>query len=81
MTDGNLRRISKDTTAVTVAKLEERLDKLAYVMSRSKEASIYLPLWKRLEHELALRRDVEEVLEAANSRVKLLQNRSVSESQ
>ncbi|MEJ1118844.1 hypothetical protein V9K92_10250 [Phyllobacterium sp. CCNWLW109] len=55
---------------ITAAKIEECLDKLAFFMNRSKDPSAYLPIWKRLENELAMRRDVDDMLAVARARLK-----------
>jgi hypothetical protein len=75
-----MARSPKPPVVINSAKLEECLDKLAFVMSRAKDASIYLPLWKRLEHELDMQRDVENVLAAAAARVKRSKHRTEARS-
>lgn len=66
--------------AITAAKLDECLDKLAFVMSRATDPSVYLPLWKRLENERALCCDVEDVLAAATARFKQSKGRTEARS-
>lgn len=53
---------------ITAARVEECLDKLADLMSRSKRAHMLVLIWKRLESELARLHDEEAVIAMAKSR-------------
>lgn len=75
-----MARATKTSCVINSADIELMLDKLAFVMSRAKDASVYLPLWKRLEHELSMRQDVEQVLAAANARVRQSRHRTEARS-
>lgn len=68
------------STPVTVADVEEMLDKLAWIMSKSKLAYMGPPLWRRLEAELAELRDAEAIIGAARERFKRSQNRTEARS-
>lgn len=53
---------------ITAARVEQALDNLADLMSKSKHAQMLVPIWKRLERELARLHDEEAVIAMAKSR-------------
>ena len=60
---------------VTVAKLEQCLDRLAEIMDwPDVVAERLLPLWERLEREIELRRDKDDKLAAARERARRLKD-------
>jgi hypothetical protein len=59
---------ARQTRPVTAQRVEDALDTLAWLMSRSKNAHLGVPLWKRLESELADLRDSEAIMAAARER-------------
>ncbi|PDT64905.1 hypothetical protein CO683_35275 [Bradyrhizobium ottawaense] len=59
----------KDGDPITVATLEWCLDRLAYEMHRAPQGpEVYLPLFERLESELAVLKAKEDMLERARIR-------------
>jgi hypothetical protein len=54
---------------VTAARVEAALDTLAWIMSKSRNANLLVPIWKRLEGELERLKDEEAVVAAARARV------------
>lgn len=55
---------------VTAARVEEALDKLAWVMSIAPKPALAIPLWKRLERERDRLREEEATVAAALARLK-----------
>ena len=55
---------------ITAERIEQYLDFLAGVMAKAgRHAEGFLPIWRRLELELAKRREVEALLAAAKARL------------
>ncbi len=65
---------------MTVADVERMLDKLAWIMSKSRFAHMGPPLWRRLESELAELRDAEAIISAARDRFRRSQDRTEARS-
>ena len=58
---------------ITAGRVENALDILAWVMSKSRNANRMVPLWKRLEGELARLREEEEIVAVARARAAAIQ--------
>jgi len=54
---------------ITAARVEAGLDTLAWIMSKSRNASMLVPLWKRLQAELERLQEEESVVAAARARL------------
>jgi hypothetical protein len=69
----------KDGDPITVAKLEWCLDRLAYAMHRAPQGGeVYLPIFERLESELAAAKAKEAMLERARVRAaRFMQEHSI----
>lgn len=65
---------------ITAQRVEKVLDTLAWIMSRSKNAHLGVPLWKRLEAELAELQDNEAIIAAARDRFRQSQDRTEARS-
>ena len=61
---------------VTVAEIERHLDFVAWLMDqRPAHAELLLPIWRRLQREMASRKDVETQLAEARQRLTRSQDR------
>ncbi|MCP1766070.1 hypothetical protein [Bradyrhizobium japonicum] len=71
----------KDGDPITVAKLEWCLDRLAHAMHRAPQGGeVYLPIFERLESELAAAKAKEAMLERARVRAaRFMQEHSIKE--
>lgn len=66
---------------VTAARVEQCLDQLAAIMQRAgPHAHLAVPLWKRLEVELARLREEEEIVAAARDRLRRSPDRTAAQS-
>ena len=65
---------------MTAADVELMLDKLAWIMSKSKLAHMGAPLWRRLEAELAELREAEAIVQAARERAKRSKDQRAAQS-
>jgi hypothetical protein len=73
--------MANDNDVITVARLERCLDRVALVMERAgKKAPVYLPIYERLETELAALKAKEAMLERARERAaRFMQEHSIKE--
>lgn len=70
-TDPALIDEEADIGPITAARLERALDRVAFIMSRRKDGGAgFLPLYRRIEADIAEQRAVEDALEAARERAK-----------
>ncbi|MGX0962732.1 hypothetical protein AB7M63_003181 [Bradyrhizobium japonicum] len=69
----------KDGDPITVATLEWCLDRLAYAMHRAPQGGeVYLPIYERLESELAALKAKEDMMERARVRAaRFMQEHSI----
>lgn len=65
---------------IKAADVERGLDKLAWVMSKSRNPHLAAPLWKRLESELERLREEEAVVAAARARLKRSTDQTATQS-
>lgn len=66
---------------ISTARIERCLDRIAEIITADRDGGrVYLPIYVRLEHELAERRVAEELLAAAHERVRQLRGRMVARS-
>lgn len=70
----------KSRKPVTAARVEKALDTLAWIMSTSPTPHLGVPLWKRLEAELARLREEESTVAAALSRLTRSPDRTAARS-
>ncbi|GGA63673.1 hypothetical protein [Pelagibacterium lentulum] len=73
-----MSRRPRQKQPVTAADVERALDKLAWVMSRSRNPGLGAPLWKRLESELERLREEEAIVAAAQARLKRSKDRTAA---
>ncbi|WP_407122719.1 hypothetical protein [Bradyrhizobium sp. STM 3561] len=68
----------KGDTPITVGTLEWCLDRLAYAMHRAPGGEVYLPIFERLESELAVAKAKEAILERVRVRAaRFMQEHSI----
>jgi hypothetical protein len=71
-TDPALIDEEADIGPITAARLERALDRVAFIMSRRRDGGAgFLPLYRRIEADIAEQRAVEDALEAARDRARL----------
>ena len=67
-------------TPVTAKDVEEMLDKLAWIMAKSRFAHLGPPLWRRLEAELAELQDAQAIIDTARERFRRSQDQTEARS-
>jgi hypothetical protein len=81
MTRAAMQSIAENGQPVTLEKLEQCLDRLAVIMEHPAiVAERMLPLWERLEREIALRQKSDDKLAAARDRARRLKGRTAAPS-
>jgi hypothetical protein len=64
---------------LTSAEIERHLDLVAWLMDKaSGKAHLFLPIWRRLELELAKQKEAETMIEAARQRLRRSQDRTAA---
>lgn len=66
-----------DKGPITADRVERVLDTCAWVMSKSKKPHLLIPIWKRLEMELARLREEEDIIRRAKTRAEEASAREV----
>lgn len=72
---------TRDIGPITAARLERCLDRCALIMSRERDGGAWLlPLYRRIEADVAEQRAVEEALSKARERARRSRDRTAAQS-